>query len=151
TVPLPSHPDEISLLEQARLHLRSQRKAEPLVVHRIDRDTSGLVIFAKTPEAQRGLRDQFERREAERVYLAVAYGHPKPEAGTWRDFLVWNQDALKQQPAERRDRRGKEAICRYRTLEKFSGAALIEVSLVTGKRNQIRVQAGLRGHPLIGE
>src|SRR5215470_11516561 len=79
TVPLPSHPDEISLLEQARLHLRSQRKAEPLVVHRIDRDTSGLVIFAKTPEAQRGLRDQFERREAERVYLAVVYGHPKPE------------------------------------------------------------------------
>src|SRR5262249_13947666 len=151
TVPLPSQPDEISLLDQVRRHLRSHKKLEPLVVHRIDRDTSGLVIFAKTPEAQRRLRDQFERREAERVYLAVVYGHLKPESGTWRDFLVWNQDALKQQPAERRDRKAKEAICRYRTLEKFTGAALIEVSLVTGKRNQIRVQAGLRGHPLVGE
>jgi len=151
TVPLPSQPDESSLLEQVKYHLRSHKKLEPLVVHRIDRDTSGAVIFAKTHESQRKLKDQFERRKAERVYLAVVYGHPKPESGTWRDYLVWNQDSLKQQPAERRDRNAKEAICRYRTLEKFPGAALIEVSLVTGKRNQIRVQAGLRGHPLVGE
>ena len=151
TVPLPSQPDEPSLLDQIKHHLRSHKKLEPLVVHRIDRDTSGIVIFAKTPEAQRGLKDQFERRKAERVYLAVVYGHPKPERGTWRDFLAWNQDALKQQRAERRDRNAKEAVCRYSTLEKFKEAALIEVSLVTGKRNQIRVQAGLRGYPLVGE
>jgi len=97
------------------------------------------------------LKEQFERRRAERIYLAVVYGHPKPESGTWRDLLVWNQDSMKQQLAERRDRNAKEAMCRYRTLEKFPGAALIEVTLVTGKRNQIRVQAGLRGHPLVGE
>ncbi len=151
TVPLPSQPDEPSLLDQVKHHLRSHKKLEPLVVHRIDRDTSGAVIFAKTYEAQRGLKEQFEQRKAERVYLAVVYGRPKPESGTWRDFLVWNQDALKQQRAERRDRNAKEAVCHYRTIEKFSGAALIEVSLVTGKRNQIRVQAGLRGHTLVGE
>src|SRR5215470_16786816 len=151
TVPLPAQPGEPSLLDQVKHHLRSHKKLEPLVVHRIDRDTSGIVIFAKTPEAQRKLKDQFEQRKAERVYLAVVYGHPKPESGTWRDFLVWNQDALKQQLAERRDRNAKEAVSRYRTLEKFPGAALIEVSLVTGKRNQIRVQAGSRGHPLVGE
>jgi len=151
TVPLPSQPDEPTLLNQVKHHLRSHKKLEPLVVHRIDRDTSGVVIFAKTPEAQRGLKEQFERRKAERVYLAVVYGHPKPERGTWRDFLAWDQDQLKQQRAERRDRNAKEAVCHYLTLEKFKGAALIEVSLVTGKRNQIRVQAGLRGHPLVGE
>jgi len=151
TVPLPSQPDEPSLLDQIKYHLRSHKKLEPLLVHRIDRDTSGIVIFAKTPEAQRRLKEQFEQRKAGRVYLAVVYGHPKPESGTWRDFLVWNQDALKQQRSEGRDRNAKEAVCRYRTLEKFSGAALIEVSLVTGKRNQIRVQAGLRGHTLVGE
>ncbi len=151
TVPLPSHPDEISLLDQLKLHLRSHKKREPLVVHRIDRDTSGIVVFAKTPEAQRGLKDQFERREAERVYLAVVYGRPKPESGTWRDYLAWDQDALKQKRAERRDRSSREAVCRYRTMETFKRAALIEVSLVTGKRNQIRIQAGLRGHPLVGE
>ncbi|MGE0132980.1 MAG: RluA family pseudouridine synthase [Blastocatellales bacterium] len=151
TVPLPAQPDEPSLLDQLKIHLRSHKKIEPLVVHRIDRDTSGLVIFAKTPEAQRKLKEQFEQRKAERVYLTVVHGHPKPESGMWRNYLVWNQDALKQQPAERRDRNAKEAVCRYRTLEKFKGAALIEVSLVTGKRNQIRVQAGLRGHALVGE
>jgi 23S rRNA pseudouridine1911/1915/1917 synthase len=151
TVPLPSQPDEPSLLDQVKHHLRSHKKLEPLLVHRIDRDTSGIVIFAKTHEAQRKLKEQFEQRRAERVYLAVVYGHPKPESGTWRDFLAWNQDSLKQQLAERRDRNAKEAVCRYRTLEKFPGAALIEVSLVTGKRNQIRVQAGLRGHQMVGE
>jgi 23S rRNA pseudouridine1911/1915/1917 synthase len=151
TVPLPSQPDEITLLDQIKHHLRSSKKSAPLVVHRIDRDTSGIVVFVKTPEAQRNLKDQFQRRSAEREYLAVVYGHPRPEQGTWRDFLAWDQDGLRQRRAERSDRNAKEAICHYRTLEKFSGAALIEVSLVTGKRNQIRVQAGLRGHPLVGE
>jgi 23S rRNA pseudouridine1911/1915/1917 synthase len=151
TVPLPSQPDETSLLDQVEHHLRSHKKTAPLVVHRIDRDTSGIVVFAKTPEAQRNLKDRFERREAERIYLAVVYGHPEPDRGTWRDYLAWDQDGLRQRRAERRDRNAKEAVCHYRTLEKFSAAALIEVSLVTGKRNQIRVQAGLRGHPLVGE
>lgn len=151
TVPLPAQPDQPSLLDLLKIHLRSSKKVEPLVVHRIDRDTSGLVVFAKTPEAQRKLKDQFEQRKAERVYLAVVHGHPNPESETWRNYLVWDQDQLKQQPAKRHDRNAKEAVCRYRTLEKFKGAALIEVSLVTGKRNQIRVQAGLRGHALVGE
>ena len=151
TVPLPAQPDEPSILDQVKHHLRSHKKSTPLVVHRIDRDTSGIVVFAKTPEAQKNLKDQFERRSAERVYLAVVYGSPKPERGTWRDFLVWDQEGLRQQRAERRDRNAKEAVCHYRTLEKFSGSTLIEVSLVTGKRNQIRVQAGLRGHQLVGE
>jgi 23S rRNA pseudouridine1911/1915/1917 synthase len=151
TVPLPSQPDEPSLLKHLKRHLRSSKKSESLVVHRIDRDTSGIVVFAKTPEAQQKLKDQFERRTAERVYLAVVYGHLKPEAGTWRDFLAWDQDEMRQKRAERRDRNAKEAVCHYRTLETFSGTSLIEVSLVTGKRNQIRVQAGLRGHPMVGE
>jgi 23S rRNA pseudouridine1911/1915/1917 synthase len=151
TVPLPSQPDEPSLLDLVKHHLRSSKKSATLVVHRIDRDTSGIVVFAKTLEAQKNLQDQFERRKAERVYLAVVYGHLKPETGTWRDFLVWDQDELRQKRAERRDRNAKEAICHYRALETFSGTTLIEVSLVTGKRNQIRVQAGLRGHPLVGE
>jgi 23S rRNA pseudouridine1911/1915/1917 synthase len=151
TVPLPSHPDEPSLPDQIRRHLRSHGKRQPLVVHRIDRDTSGLVLFAKTAEAQRKLKDQFKQRKAERVYLAVVHGHPQPESGSWRDSLVWDREELKQPRSDRHDRKAKEAICHYHTLEKFREASLIEVSLVTGKRNQIRIQAGLRGHPLIGE
>lgn len=151
TVPLPSQPDEESLLDQVKHHLRSNRKAKPRVVHRIDRDTSGLVVFAKTSAAQHKLKDQFEKRTAERIYLALVYGCPKPETGVWRDHLVWNQDALKQQPADRKNPHAKEAVSRYTVIEKFKVTSLLEINLVTGKRNQIRIQAALRGHQLVGE
>jgi 23S rRNA pseudouridine1911/1915/1917 synthase len=150
-VPLHSQPDEESLFDQVKYHLRSHGAREPLVVHRIDRDTSGLIIFAKTGEAQRKLKEQFERRQPERVYLAAVHGHPEPPSGTWKDLLEWDQEELKQQPAEQKDRFTKQATSRYRVVEKFARASLLEIRLVTGKRNQIRIQAGLRGYPIIGE
>src|SRR5262249_31983411 len=150
SVPLASQSDQPSLLDQVKNHLRSHRKLDPLVVHRIDRDTSGIVLFAKTHDAQQKLKDQFERHEATRIYLAIVHGHPKPETGTWRDVLVWDREELKQKRGDRHPQRAKEALCRYRVLETFTEAALIEVSLVTGKRNQIRIQASLRGHTLVG-
>ena len=150
-VPLPGHSAEPSLFDQVKLYLRKKSKRPPLVVHRIDRDTSGIVLFAKTLEAQQKLKIQFEHRETERVYLAVVRGHPTPDSGTWEDLLSWDQEELKQQRATNSDQDAKEAICRYRIIEKFKDAALIEVQLVTGKQNQIRIQAGLREHPLIGE
>jgi len=75
TVPLPRRPDEDSVYAQLLAHLRS-RKRTPQVVHRIDRDTSGLVVFAKDARTQQALKEQFIRREPERVYLAVVRGHP---------------------------------------------------------------------------
>jgi 23S rRNA pseudouridine1911/1915/1917 synthase len=150
-VPLERQEDAASVQDELVLHLRSQGKRRPLVVHRIDRDTSGLVVFAKRPEAQAKLKDQFRRREPERVYLAVVYGHPTPAAGTWHDHLVWDQKSLIQKQTHPRDPRGQEARSEYRVLEKLRGASLIEVRLVTGRRNQIRLQARLHGHTLIGE
>ena len=149
-VPLASQPNEDSLFDQVKHHLRSTRR-EPLVVHRIDRDTSGLVVFAKTGEAQRKLKDQFERRDADRVYLAIVHGTPQPESGIWKDLIEWDNEELKQQQVQERTRKAQEAICGYKVLKKFRDAALLEVRLVSGKRNQIRIQAGLRGHPLVGE
>ena len=131
--------------------LRSRGKRRPLVVHRIDRDTSGLVVFATRADAQQKLKEQFKRHTAGRVYLAVVYGRPRPDSGTWRDHLVWDQADLVQKETHARDPRGKEAVSEYRILETFDGASLLEVRLVTGKRNQIRLQARLRGHTLVGE
>jgi 23S rRNA pseudouridine1911/1915/1917 synthase len=131
-------------------HFRS-RKRTPHVVHRIDRDTSGLVVFAKDAGTQQALKAQFIRRGPERVYLAVVLGHPSPPTGTWRDRLAWDRDGLVQRQAHGRDPRGAEAVSAYRVIERLPGAALLEVRLHTGKRNQIRVQAALRGHPLVGE
>jgi 23S rRNA pseudouridine1911/1915/1917 synthase len=131
--------------------LRSRGKRKPFVVHRIDRDTSGLVIFAKDGAAQAALKAQFRKREPERVYLAVVYGHPEPPNGVWRDRLKWDQRALIQKQTHPEDPKGMDASCEYRTIETFEETSLIEVRLHTGKRNQIRLQARLRGHMLIGE
>ncbi len=150
-VPLEGQRDTSSVSEQIEDHLRSHRRQRPLVVHRIDRDTSGLVVFAKHGAAQARLKEQFKRREPERIYRAVVYGHLAAPAGTWRDALVWDRTALMQRKAHPRDPRAKEAISEYQVVETFRDASLIEVRLVTGKRNQIRIQARLRGHALVGE
>ncbi len=143
-----SAPSAYELIEE---HLRSHRKRRPLVVHRIDRDTSGLVVFAKHTRAQDQLKGQFRRREPDRVYWAIVYGHPQPTAGSWRDRLVWDQKALIQKQTHPTDPKGMDAISDYRVLETFEETSLIEVRLRTGKRNQIRIQARLRGHTLVGE
>jgi 23S rRNA pseudouridine1911/1915/1917 synthase len=152
TVPLDRRTAATSVFDLIERHWRSQGKRRPLVVHRIDRDTSGLVVFAVHARAQKAIKDQFRRREPERVYLALVSGVPHPPEGEWRDHLVWNESALIQRGARAGNPRAVEAICVYRVLEAFgSAASLIEVRLETGKQNQIRVQAQLHGHPLVGE
>jgi 23S rRNA pseudouridine1911/1915/1917 synthase len=150
-VPLPRRDAAPSVYDLIEEHLRPRGKRRPLVVHRIDRDTSGLVIFAKDEATQLHIKAQLRRHEPERVYLAVVYGHPDPPAGTWRDYMVWDDTALIQKETHPRDPKGKEATSEYRVLESFRDASLIEVRLHTGKRNQIRLQARLRGHTLVGE
>jgi 23S rRNA pseudouridine1911/1915/1917 synthase len=151
SVPLERKADAPSVYELIEDRFRSHGKRRPLVVHRIDQDTSGLVVFAKHAEAQRQMKAQFARREPERVYLAVVYGHPDPPSGTWRDTLVWDVKALIQKQTHPRDPAGMDAVSEYHTLERFREASLIEVRLRTGRRNQIRIQARLRGHTLVGE
>jgi 23S rRNA pseudouridine1911/1915/1917 synthase len=151
SVPLERKTDADSVFDYLEDHLRSRGKRRPFVVHRIDRDTSGLVVFAKDTRAQQRLKDQFRRREPDRVYWAVVYGHPDPASGVWRDRLVWDARALIQKETHPTDPRGTDAVCRYRTVERFAETSLIEVRLETGKRNQIRLQARLRGHTLVGE
>jgi 23S rRNA pseudouridine1911/1915/1917 synthase len=151
SVPLPAHENAESVQDYLLALLRSRGKRRPLVVHRIDRDTSGLVVFAVRADAQLRLKEQFRRREPDRTYLAVVYGVPTPQSGSWRDHLVWDDHSLIQRATHARDPRGKESLSEYQLLEDFGDASLVEVRLITGKRNQIRIQARLRGHTLVGE
>jgi 23S rRNA pseudouridine1911/1915/1917 synthase len=151
SVPLDIREAAASIFEQVEDHLRRSGKRRPLVVHRIDRDTSGLVVFGKHGDAQRHLKEQFRRREPERIYWAVVYGCPDPASGTWRDRLVWDERASIQKETHRSDPNGLDAIAHYRVVERFATTSLVEVRLETGKRNQIRIQARLRGHTLVGE
>lgn len=151
TVPLDDDPDSLSALELLRRRFRSHGGREPLVVHRIDRDTSGVVLFALNPRARGLLMAQFADRTPERVYLAVVHGHPSPSAGQWVDRLVWDEEACLQRPARPGDPRAVDAMSDFRVVEAFAAASLIDVRLQTGRQGQIRVQAQLRGHPLVGD
>ena len=152
SVPLEVREAATSIFEQVEDYLRrTGARRRPLVVHRIDRDTSGLVVFAKHAGAQRQLKEQFRRREPERIYWTVVYGCPDPASGTWRDRLVWDERALIQKETHPGDPNGLDAIAHYRVVEQFATTSLVEVRLETGKRNQIRIQARLRGHTLVGE
>jgi len=151
SVPLERKYEATSIFDQLEDHLRPQGKRKPRVVHRIDRDTSGIVLFAKDARTQTALKRQFLERTPERVYLAIVYGHPRPSSGRWRDHLMWDSKALVQKLTHPKDPRATEAISDYRVVENFETTSLIEVRLKTGKRNQIRLQARLRGHTLVGE
>ncbi len=149
--PLPGGEPEPTVLDLLRDRYRHLPRARAYVVHRIDRDTSGLVLFARTPAARDHLKAQFEARTPIRRYQAVVEGVIPDDGGTWRDALAWDKAALRQRRAHASDAGAREAVAHFRVLERFEAATLVEVSLVTGKRNQIRVQAGLRGFPLVGE
>ena len=151
TVPLPRREEAPSVEDALAGHLRSKGRRRPFVVHRIDRDTSGLVVFANPGRRPDAFEGAVRRHEAERIYLAVVYGVPMPARGTWRDHLVWDQESLIQRETHAHDPRASDASCDYEVVSLRGDASLIEVSLVTGRRNQIRLQARLRGHTLVGE
>jgi 23S rRNA pseudouridine1911/1915/1917 synthase len=151
TVPLARREGAPSVAALIEDRFRSHRSRRVFAVHRIDRDTSGLVVFARHARAQEALKRQFINHEPDRVYWAIVQGRLAPGSGTWRDRLAWDQRTLAQKPASARDPRAMDAVSEYRVIEALRDATLIEVRLRTGKRNQIRIQAALRGHPLIGE
>ena len=119
------------------------------IVHRLDRETSGLLVFAKTFAVKRALQAQFHRRTAERVYVARVEGAVREPQGNLTSRLVKDK-ALRVRPSPRA-RGGKEAITRYRVLERYRDATLVELTLVTGRRGQIRAQLAALGHPIVGD
>lgn len=127
---------------------RDTRAARLFIVHRLDRETSGLIVFAKSVAAKEHLQAQFAVRTAERLYIALAEGVMRQGEGSLVSRLVEDR-ALRVRVAERGD--GKEAITRYRVLERRRGATLVELRLVSGRRAQIRAQLAAAGHPIAGD
>ena len=150
-VPLDHAGGADSVQDRLADRLRSHGTRQAFVVHRIDRDTSGLIVFALNARTRAALQAQFRRREPERVYRAVVHGCPTVPEGTWRDRVVWNEGASLQLAAHGRDRQAKDAVTDYRVVEAFARASHLELRLQTGRQNQIRVQADLHGHTLLGE
>lgn len=124
--------------------------ARPGIVHRIDKDTSGLLVVAKTDPAHEALSRQFAAHSVERRYVAVVGGTPQPAAGTVTGALA-RSSANRQKMAIVADGRGKHAVTHYRTVTSLVGAAQVECRLETGRTHQIRVHMASIGHALLGD
>jgi len=122
----------------------------PGIVHRIDKDTSGLMVAAKTDRAHAGLAKQFADHSIDRRYKAIVKGQPRPPAGRIEANLG-RSPANRKKMAVVGPTQGKHAVTHYRTLEVLDGAALVECRLETGRTHQVRVHMASIGHPLIGD
>jgi 23S rRNA pseudouridine1911/1915/1917 synthase len=122
----------------------------PGIVHRLDKDTSGLIVAAKNDAAHESLSRQFEARTIERAYMALVWGIPTPPAGEI-EGNIGRSPKNRKKMAVRRDG-GKPALTRYKVLRRFGRAAsLVECRLATGRTHQIRVHMAHIGHPVIGD
>ncbi len=123
-------------------------KLRPGIVHRLDKDTSGLMVIAKTERARLDLIDQMKKREVHKVYLALVYGVPKPAEG-----LI--EAPIGRHPVNRKKMaivpNGREAQTRYRVREVLDGYSLLEVEPITGRTHQIRVHMAAVGHAVVGD
>lgn len=122
----------------------------PGIVHRIDRDTSGLLVVAKSDKAHEGLAKLFAAHDIERRYLAVVAGQPAPPAGTIRT-QIGRHPTNRKKMAVLPDGKGKHAVTHFRMVEPLKGSALVECRLETGRTHQVRVHMAHSGHPLIGD
>lgn len=130
---------------------REEKSFAPALCNRIDRNTGGIVIAAKTAEALRILNQKIKDRELDKRYLCIVEGKLKPEAGELKGYLF--KDAAKNRVYVTRESQpgAKTCVTKYRTLAARQGLSLVECELVTGRTHQIRAQMAAAGHPLLGD
>ncbi|HEX2624835.1 MAG TPA: RluA family pseudouridine synthase [Sphingomicrobium sp.] len=124
--------------------------ARPGIVHRIDKDTSGLLVVAKTDRAHEGLAKQFADHSIDRRYLAIVSGVPALAAGSV-DAPLARSSADRKKVAIVKDGRGKRAVTHWSKLKAWRDAAMVECRLETGRTHQVRVHMASIGHPLLGD
>ncbi len=149
--PSTPHEKDHTLLDAVSHHVnRGQSRGRPVgLIHRLDRDTSGLLIFGKNPQATSKIKDQFEARKPERIYVAIVAGVLKDERGTFQSYLATDKDL--NQRSVKESEGGKIAITHYQVVRIFKDSTLVHVTLETGRRNQIRVHFSEIGHPILGD
>jgi 23S rRNA pseudouridine1911/1915/1917 synthase len=128
---------------------KSRYHAELYIVHRLDRDTSGIMMFAKTKEIQQKLQENWDNAVTKRIYYAVVEGRVKNAAGEIVSCLKENKSLMVYSSKTPGD--GQEAVTRYRVLKSNMRYSLLEVSLQTGRKNQIRVHLQDIGHSIAGD
>lgn len=138
-----------TLVEGVTQHVRRGGGRTAIVIHRLDRGTSGLLVFAKTERVADALREQFRLRKSEREYLALVAGAMEDEAGTFHSRLGTSKSLQRHSVDEGEE--GEEAITHWTVRRRLRGATFVSAQLETGRRNQIRVQFAEAGHPVLGD
>jgi 23S rRNA pseudouridine1911/1915/1917 synthase len=131
-------------------YLKEKGEERVHVVHRLDRETSGVLVFAKNFEAREALKERFAAHDIERIYIAIVEGSLDPPRGTFQSHLVERRD-LKMMSVEGPRPDSKLAITHYRTIEGNGRFTMLEVTLETGRKNQIRAHLSEAGHPVAGD
>ena len=125
------------------------KDVKPFIVHRLDKETSGIIIFAKTETAKEFLQQQFSERKVKRYYTAIVEGEPEDE-GTATSWLIEDSN-LRVWVVDEQATGARKAITHWAILEKYGMTSKIELEIETGRRHQIRVQMAETGHPVVGD
>jgi RluA family pseudouridine synthase len=131
-------------------YLRAGEREKVHIVHRLDRDTSGVMLLAKSPLARDVLKETFKEHDIDRVYVAIVEGGPPTDEGAIRSYLREEPRTLMVRVVGERDG-GKLAITHYRVVERGKLYSMLEVTLETGRRNQIRAQFADQRFPVAGD
>ncbi|MDE7004725.1 MAG: RluA family pseudouridine synthase, partial [Oscillospiraceae bacterium] len=123
----------------------------PALCNRIDRNTGGIVIAAKTAEALRVMNQKIRDRELQKLYLCVIHGAMEPRQGQLKGYILKDEGRAQVRVLDRPVPGGRTAVTLYRTLETRNGLSLLECDLITGRTHQIRAQFAAAGHPLLGD
>ena len=149
TVPIPKM-QSLNLLEHLKQELAKTRE-QAITVHRIDRYTSGLVVFAKNSKAHGNLVKQFLAHTPVRTYLALVRGNVKSDSGTLEHYLKKVEKGFRNVVVRGEKEGGALARLHYKVVERFPDTTLVHINLDTGLKNQIRVQFETIGHPMVGD
>ncbi len=148
---VPTDWNEINtLVDRVSLYLsHSKKKREACLVHRLDREVSGLLVFGKTAEVADRLIEQFKQHKPQRLYIAIVAGVMPDDEGTFDGHLATGKNLDRY--VARASRHTEAAITHYRVVKRLNDTTLVEAKLETGKRNQIRVHFADAGYPVLGD